>query len=393
MEQPYDTERGAVHAFLLKKLPADVVEAVLRELESLKGFKMNNYSEDEIDLVAAKIRNGPLGSYRHYLDISRGLIRLHDGVDKWSSTVSSCSSQSVADDEVVVDVGLGSMQSHVDGATGFCLQEVSAIATNSIGQHEDGAADIEETIADAVSTGVVDSFAVFSQGEVPVSSAVLRLASPVFDAMYSARATEPRPFRFRVEHGSKDAFVEFYKCLLPLQGSSAVTEEHMESVLSLAEYYKVNAEALKNDCSPRINARFQSAVLASEFSLARQCLKFGADPNMRQSDGYTLLHLCAVHGADGNPFGDEPWKDQVKFAIESGCDITIRDAKGMTALDLLENLVQSARDALLNKDDSGLRLVLWKNREEYMRREARTKEFAARLFCEASGARRRAAKH
>eukprot|EP00927_Polykrikos_kofoidii_P045707 TRINITY_DN39766_c0_g1_i1.p1 TRINITY_DN39766_c0_g1~~TRINITY_DN39766_c0_g1_i1.p1 ORF type:complete len:599 (+),score=84.74 TRINITY_DN39766_c0_g1_i1:65-1861(+) len=262
-----------------------------------------------------------------------------------------------------------------------------------------------QKVSDAVgSVPIFDSVAVFGQDEVPVSSAVLRLASPEFEAVYSSQTAKSQPYRFEVEIASKDAFIEFYTVLLPLQGPSTVTENNVVSVLALAEHFQVpNTDVLVKACSGQLSAKLQSAVIKCDYNTARACLKLGADPNMKCSDGGTLLHMCATgDDSDFCDFEDKEWKTRVSFALKNGCDITIQDANAMTALDMLEKQTQSARDAFEDDDDYEMHLLVggsycadieewWqtaKRREKYMRKVARTTSQAAGRLCNESEDRR-----
>lgn len=96
----------------------------------------------------------------------------------------------------------------------------------------------ESTLASQYAAGVqcTDAFACFgdTEGEVQVHTQVLRIASPVFDAMFSSGMMEDSSKRFRIEIASKTDFVSFYNCLLP--GASCaqhVTPENVDGILEL----------------------------------------------------------------------------------------------------------------------------------------------------------------
>lgn len=94
-----------------------------------------------------------------------------------------------------------------------------------------------------------DAFACFGDvdGEVEVHTQVLRIASPVFDAMFSSGMMEVNTKRINIEVASKNDFVSFYHCLLP--GASCaqhVTPENVDGILELSNYYQV--QFLKDAC-------------------------------------------------------------------------------------------------------------------------------------------------
>jgi len=89
--QNCDLGLDKISSFLAKKLPVDVVHGVVQELQNAeKGLSLSDYTDDEIDRIAAKLG---AGNPRLRNDIARGLFRIHDAKDTWSSTVSDCSSQ------------------------------------------------------------------------------------------------------------------------------------------------------------------------------------------------------------------------------------------------------------------------------------------------------------
>jgi len=164
---------------------------------------------------------------------------------------------------------------------------------------------------------------------------------------------------------------------------------------------------LKMACAQQINAKFKSAVIEGDYERSQRCLNLGANPNARGSDGRTLLHMCATCDTDDDSeFDDGEWNARVDVAFKSGCDITIQDANGMTALDILEKQTQSARDSLEDSDDYEMYLAIggsycyeieecwqfWKRREKYMRSKARRTGEAARHLCDQSEQRRRVVK-
>ncbi|CAE8695233.1 unnamed protein product, partial [Polarella glacialis] len=90
-----DASHESIRIFLLRKLAGDVVRQVIEALQAHRGFNLAHYTEDDIGEIAGDLSQG---SERLRGDISRGLFRLQDGKDTWSSTVSdggrSCSASS-----------------------------------------------------------------------------------------------------------------------------------------------------------------------------------------------------------------------------------------------------------------------------------------------------------
>lgn len=74
-----------VRGFLEQKLLTEVVDGVVAELQSIAGCNMTHYTDAQVCAIAAKVGRG---NYPLQLDIGRGLLRLRDGHDTWSSTVS-----------------------------------------------------------------------------------------------------------------------------------------------------------------------------------------------------------------------------------------------------------------------------------------------------------------
>eukprot|EP00747_Dinoflagellata_sp_TGD_P171260 gnl/TRDRNA2_/TRDRNA2_204931_c0_seq1.p1 gnl/TRDRNA2_/TRDRNA2_204931_c0~~gnl/TRDRNA2_/TRDRNA2_204931_c0_seq1.p1 ORF type:complete len:255 (-),score=35.11 gnl/TRDRNA2_/TRDRNA2_204931_c0_seq1:90-854(-) len=112
--------------------------------------------------------------------------------------------------------------------------------------------------------------------EVPVHSQVLRLASPVFDAMFEQDMAEQRSKRFKVDKVSKDDFMIFYQCLLPgARPESLVSETNLETVLMLSDYYQV--QFMKDVCAnilESLSVSIPKLVLARKYGLERQYSKF-----------------------------------------------------------------------------------------------------------------------
>ncbi|CAE8614721.1 unnamed protein product [Polarella glacialis] len=78
-------EAEHVKQFLCQKLPDHIVGRVVMELKTRKGVAICRYTEEELGAISAAVSSG---AFRTQLDVGRGLVRLHDGRDSWSSTVS-----------------------------------------------------------------------------------------------------------------------------------------------------------------------------------------------------------------------------------------------------------------------------------------------------------------
>ena len=68
--------------------------------------------------------------------------------------------------------------------------------------------------------------------ELPVSSSVLRLASLVFDAMFSSGMEESNTKRIKVDFVSQDEFIEFYNLLLPSGRAKPLNRDNVYSILA-----------------------------------------------------------------------------------------------------------------------------------------------------------------
>merc|ERR1712232_1346560 len=80
-----------------------------------------------------------------------------------------------------------------------------------------------------------------------VSSHVLRLSSPVFEAMFDSQMIESQSKRLSVEVASKEAFEAFYEMLVPVSARKRrVLESDLAGILSLSDYYQV--DALREEC-------------------------------------------------------------------------------------------------------------------------------------------------
>eukprot|EP00418_Pyrodinium_bahamense_P019754 CAMPEP_0179114876 /NCGR_PEP_ID=MMETSP0796-20121207/53811_1 /TAXON_ID=73915 /ORGANISM="Pyrodinium bahamense, Strain pbaha01" /LENGTH=109 /DNA_ID=CAMNT_0020813111 /DNA_START=35 /DNA_END=360 /DNA_ORIENTATION=+ len=97
-------------------------------------------------------------------------------------------------------------------------------------------------------TTSTDAVAVFDDGEVHVHSLLLRLASPVFSAMFTSSMAEGRSSRFWVSVATKAEFEVFYAWLHPVTCHDVqVDRSNAEGLLRLADYYQV--EQLKPRCA------------------------------------------------------------------------------------------------------------------------------------------------
>mmetsp|Transcript_115166 Transcript_115166/g.221952 ORF Transcript_115166/g.221952 Transcript_115166/m.221952 type:complete len:218 (+) Transcript_115166:49-702(+) len=80
-----------------------------------------------------------------------------------------------------------------------------------------------------------------------VSSHVLRLASPVFEAMFNSEMLESQSKRLSVEVASKEDFDAFYAMLEPVSARKRrVLESDLPGILTLSDYYEV--DALREEC-------------------------------------------------------------------------------------------------------------------------------------------------
>jgi ankyrin repeat protein len=71
-------------------------------------------------------------------------------------------------------------------------------------------------------------------------------------------------------------------------------------------------------------APIQSAAAGGHFKIVKMLLEHGADPNVREQEGYTPLHAAAQNG-------DE---EMIRILLYGGADLTIKSNNGKTPLDL-----------------------------------------------------------
>jgi hypothetical protein len=85
------------------------------------------------------------------------------------------------------------------------------------------------------------------EDEMRFNSAILRLSSPVFNAMLTGDMCESTKKRAKVEVSGKEEFKQFYELLLPVTSRKAnVTEKTLDATLVLCDYYQVGA--IKDEC-------------------------------------------------------------------------------------------------------------------------------------------------
>lgn len=83
--------------------------------------------------------------------------------------------------------------------------------------------------------------------ELPVSSHLLRLVSPVFEAMMATNMEEHQKTRIKVKVCQKSQFEDFYRLIQPLRPQDVrVTAATVDHVLTIADYYQV--QAVKEEC-------------------------------------------------------------------------------------------------------------------------------------------------
>eukprot|EP00913_Durusdinium_trenchii_P005525 g5148.t1 len=82
---------------------------------------------------------------------------------------------------------------------------------------------------------------VFNDGKTSSAcAALLRMASPVFDAMFTSGMDEEQTMRVQVEIATKEEFDEFYKLLKPgVWTPELITDKNADSLLAISDYYGV----------------------------------------------------------------------------------------------------------------------------------------------------------
>ncbi|CAE7574552.1 unnamed protein product [Symbiodinium microadriaticum] len=84
------------------------------------------------------------------------------------------------------------------------------------------------------------------EDSMPANSALLRMASPVFNRMFTSGMREAQQGVIKVEVASKEEFKVFYDFLLPMAWGAPVTVDSVDSLLAISDYYQV--EIIKQRC-------------------------------------------------------------------------------------------------------------------------------------------------
>lgn len=114
----------------------------------------------------------------------------------------------------------------------------------------------------------------FESGSRSACSSLLRMSSPVFDAMLESGMKEQEQKTIDVTIASKDDFDLFYDLLQPgagLVGKKKIVEKNVDALLTLAKYYQVSF--LQRACEEvllSLPASVQRLLQAKEHGLARQ---------------------------------------------------------------------------------------------------------------------------
>ncbi len=90
--------------------------------------------------------------------------------------------------------------------------------------------------------------------------------------------------------------------------------------------YLIKAGAPLN-CTSRNSHKatpIQSAATAGHFKIVALLLHYGADPNLRDRDGYTPLHTAAQNGDT----------DMIRSLLFNGSDLTVSNKRGQLPIDL-----------------------------------------------------------
>ncbi|CAE6934241.1 KBTBD6 [Symbiodinium sp. CCMP2592] len=110
------------------------------------------------------------------------------------------------------------------------------------------------------------------EDSMPVNSALLRLASPVFNRMFTSGMKEAQQGVINVDVASKEEFKVFYSLLAPWAWSTdKVTEANVDSLLAISDYYQV--EIIKQTCEDLLLTLPPSSMRlfqARRHSLAKQ---------------------------------------------------------------------------------------------------------------------------
>ena len=129
--------------------------------------------------------------------------------------------------------------------------------------------------ATATTEEISDVVLHFGVDSMPANSALLRLASPVFNRMFASGMKEAQQGVIKVDVASKKEFITFYNLLGPWSWNrDKVTEANVDSLLAISGYYQV--EIMKQACEdllltlPPTGARL---LQAKKHGLNRQYLK------------------------------------------------------------------------------------------------------------------------
>jgi len=131
-----------------------------------------------------------------------------------------------------------------------------------------------------------------SENELPVHSLILRLCSPLFDAMLQSDMQESKSSRVAVKVCSKAEFEEFYNSVLPFGHlNSRLTPENVDSMLAISDFYQVGP--LRSECAAfmsTVPATLPRLVLAWKLGLAEQYGEFLAQlaPTLDRADALRL---------------------------------------------------------------------------------------------------------
>lgn len=129
--------------------------------------------------------------------------------------------------------------------------------------------------ATATTEEISDVVLHFGVDSMPANSALLRLASPVFNRMFTSGMKEAQQGVIEVDVASKKEFITFYNLLGNWSWSrDKVTEANVDSLLAISDYYQV--EIIKQTCEdlmltlPPTGARL---LQAKKHGLNRQYLR------------------------------------------------------------------------------------------------------------------------
>ena len=110
--------------------------------------------------------------------------------------------------------------------------------------------------------------------------------------------------------------------------------EDVKEIMKLMIERGVNLDATTDGKSA-----LQEAVNRNDLEFAKLLVKYGADVNVRDSDGDTALHHAAYrHGEDEGFHGDDQFMQIVKLLIKNGANVNARNNNGETALHIAAEL-------------------------------------------------------